>query len=168
MVIEFVAQNTSKYTPMYGTAPYDKELSGPKSHSAAAEKSCSGIYQNVSYFKISDCNIIFLNSDLHSLLMCSTKRSYFSKSPARYKSLYSACSTFILSVSLISTAQHLLSHGFHGKRFICCWLRLFFACSHHSENIFKNETAKVKSNIFFPLFLLFIISYLKYIAHHGI
>lgn len=77
MFIEFVAQNTSKYTPMYGTAPYDKELSGPKSHSAAAEKSCSGIYQNVSYFKISDCNIIFLNSDLHSLLMCRHQKILF-------------------------------------------------------------------------------------------
>ena len=40
-------------------------------------------------------------------------------------------------------------------------LDYFFACSWHFENISKNETAKVKSNIVFPLFLLFIFSLQK-------
>lgn len=44
-----------------------KNYLGQNLNSAAVEKSCSSIYQNLSYFNISECNsIIFLNSDLHS------------------------------------------------------------------------------------------------------
>lgn len=67
--------------------PYTmKNYLGQNLNSAAVEKSCSSIYQNLSYFNISECNsIIFLNSDLHFYWCASTKRSYFSKSSARQK-----------------------------------------------------------------------------------
>lgn len=38
---------------------------------------CSNIYQTLSYFNISEVNIIFWNSDLHSLLMCRYQKTLF-------------------------------------------------------------------------------------------
>lgn len=106
-------------------------------NSAAVEKFCSSIYQNVSYFNINDCNITFLNSALHSLLMCRYQNILFFPSLLQAE-FFPQCVTcsycqfhsfpqhniYCLPVSMV-------------KRSICCLLRLFFACSCHIETFFK-------------------------------
>ena len=85
-------------------------------NSAAVEKVCSSIYQTLFYFNISECNIIFLNSDLHSLWMCQYQKTLIFPSLLWGRNFPTVCYTFIPSVPLISTARYVLCHGFHGKR----------------------------------------------------
>ena len=155
--------------------PNNEELFGPKCQCFvvekffSVEKFCSNIYQTLSYFNISEFNIICLNSDLHSLLMCRYQKTLFFFQVFCKAEMFPQCVTCSYC-QFHSFPQHniycLMVSMVKGLSVVC--LDYFFACSWHFENISKNETAKVKSNIVFPLFLLFIFSYKKYMACHGI
>ena len=97
--------------------PNNEELFGPNcqcfvvENFFSVEKFCSNIYQTLSYFNISEFNIICLNSDLHSLLMCRYQKTlFFSKSSARQK-----CSHSVLHVHTVSFIH------FHSTISIVSW-----------------------------------------------
>lgn len=163
-VIQQEARLTANQTTAHRPAPHNRILGAQTSTAWLLGNPVLAFIKNLSYFNLSECNIIFLNSNLHSHECAGTK------SLLQGRNFPTACYMFILWVLLISTAQHLLSHGFHGKRSIYCLLSfsLFFffcsACSCQFENISKNKTTKVKSNTRLPLFPLFIFSCIKYVA----
>lgn len=126
--IQFVGKDSAKHPKTGGIAaqPAMEKYLIQNLNSAAVEKFCSSIYQNVSYFNINDCNITFLNSALHSLLMCRYQNILFFPSLLQGRIFPTVCYMFILSVSLISTAQHLLSPGFHGKKVYLLFAQIIF------------------------------------------
>lgn len=128
--IELVAnRDIAKHATMHRTASTMKNYLVQNLNTAAVEIFCSSIYQTLFYFNISECNILFLNSDLHSLFMCRYQMTLFFPSLLWGRNFPTVCYTFIPSVPqrnmyclMVSTVK-----GLPFTFYLSCLLRLFCA-----------------------------------------